>query len=193
MADAASGAGFLGQEPTRHHALCRPDKLACVELATGARLTFRDLDARIANCAARLAALPGGALGARIAYLGRNSIDLVVLNFACHRAGAVFVPLNWRLTAAEVSALLAACAPALLVCDAEFEGTAREASGGVPVHERTVAPVFAPGAAPVPPGRLDAAAPCTLLFTSGTTGRPKAAIVTRSGAFFSALNFAFVG
>jgi fatty-acyl-CoA synthase len=45
----------------------------------------------------------------------------------------------------------------------------------------------------VAPARLPAGAPCTLLYTSGTTGRPKAAIITRSGAFFAGLNFAFVG
>jgi fatty-acyl-CoA synthase len=189
--------GFLSDEPTRYQALCRPDRIACVELATGARLTFRELDARIANCAARLHSLPGGAIGERVAYIGRNSIDLVVLAFACHRAGAIFVPLNWRLTGVELRALIAGCTPRLLIHDTEFSSAATEAARdavGLELHARLRAQVFdTTHTASVPPARLDPAAPCTLLYTSGTTGRPKAAIITRGNAFFSALNFAFIG
>lgn len=187
-------AGFISAEPIRFHAVWRPDKLACIELATGARATYRELDARIEGCAAHLQSMPGGAIGERVAFIGRNGIDLVVLAFACQRAGAVFVPLNWRLTGAELQALVAGCTPKVLIHDTEFAHAAAEAVRDVPgleLFERTRAPVFAGGgsAAPV---RLDAAAPCTLLYTSGTTGRPKAAIVTRGGAFFGALNFSFV-
>jgi fatty-acyl-CoA synthase len=186
------GIGFLNDEPARYHAQCRPEKLACVELATGVRLTYRELDARIACCAAQLRAMPGGAIGERIAYLGRNSIDLVVLAMACHRAGAVFAPLNWRLTGTELQALVAVCKPKLLIHDAEFENAARTAAGGVSTGERTQAAIFAPGECTEPPVWMDPAAPCTLLFTSGTTGRPKATIITRAGMFFSALNFSFI-
>jgi fatty-acyl-CoA synthase len=180
---------FPGNDPTLWHAAARPGRIACIELATGARLTFRELDARVAACAANL----GGMVGARVAYIGRNSIDLVVLNIACVRAGAVFVPLNWRLTAPELAALLEDCTPRLLLHDAEFAAAARAAAGGaMEVQDRADAAVFAP-AAPVPPAVPPDDAPCTLLYTSGTTGRPKAAIITRAGAFFAALNFAFVG
>ncbi len=138
--------------------------------------------------------MAGGAVGERVAYIGRNSIDLVVLNMACHRAGAVFVPLNWRLTAAELSALLADCTPRLLLHDTEFAGVARLAAGeGRAVQDRADASVFAPAGHARAPVDVPAGAPCTLLYTSGTTGRPKGAIITRANAFFSALNFAFVG
>jgi fatty-acyl-CoA synthase len=190
-------AGFLSEEPTRYHALCRPDKLACVELSTGTRLTYGELDARIESCAAQLRKLPDGAVGERVAFVGRNGIDLVVLSMACHRAGAVFVPLNWRLTGAELKVLVAGCTPRLLIYDAEFARAALEAADGAAgptVSERTLAAVFDRGTtAATPPARIDPTAPCTLLYTSGTTGRPKAAIITRAGAFFSSLNFIFVG
>jgi fatty-acyl-CoA synthase len=171
----------------------RPHGTACVELATGARLTWRELAARVAGCAANLAALPGGAVGERIAWLGRNSIDMVVVNLACQRAGAIFVPLNWRLTGPELAGVLADCTPRLLLHDREFASLAGLAAGDlVAIQDRGDAAVFAP-ASPLPHADLPASSPCTLLYTSGTTGRPKGAIVTRSGAFFSGLNFAFVG
>lgn len=190
-------AGLISDEPTRYHALCRPDKLACVELATGARLSYRGLATRVENCAAALQALPGGACGERIAILARNSIDFVVLALACQRAGAVFVPLNWRLTGVELAALLASCTPKLLIYEQEFEPTAIEAASGCSellIGERSKAAIFAAQSVlPPQPVRAEGAAPWTLLYTSGTTGRPKAAIVTRSGAFYSALNFSLIG
>jgi fatty-acyl-CoA synthase len=186
--------GLLSADPVGYRAATQPERLACIELATGKRLTYRELHERVARLAGFLATRVPSA-GARIALLGRNSIDAVVLAMACQRLGAIFVPLNWRLTAAELRPILEDAAPALLVADEEFEPLARDAAAGGP-------PIVRSGAdGPATPERVHAIGPasaaagdtCILLYTSGTTGRPKGVIITRQNAFFSALNFAFVG
>ncbi|MDR3476154.1 MAG: AMP-binding protein [Devosia sp.] len=190
------GSGLLSADPVGYRAATQPQRLACIELTSGRRLSYRELDEQVSRCAGWLAATTSGS-GARIALLGRNSIDAVVLTLACQRLGAVCVPLNWRLTAAELGPILHDAAPALLVADAEFEVLARQArpAGGplvMVLGADGLAPMLAE-ATPAQPITTPAGAPCLLLYTSGTTGRPKGVIVTRQNAFYAALNFAFVG
>ena len=59
--------------------------------------------------------------GDRVAFLGYNNPEMLVLLFALSRLGAMLVPLNWRLTANEHRAVLADCGPAVLFFDSEFE------------------------------------------------------------------------
>jgi fatty-acyl-CoA synthase len=132
-----------------------------------------------------------------VALLGRNSLDAVVLAMACERAGIVFAPLNWRLTGAELGPILADAGPVLLIADAEFAAVADEAAGArLSVVQREGEDGFGAGAqraAPVPvhAGRPDE--PMALLYSSGTTGRPKGVVITRNNGLYSALNFALVG
>ena len=55
-----------------------------------------------------------------MAVLAKNSADALILHLACARAGAIYVPLNWRLAGDEIAALLLDASPALLFRDAEF-------------------------------------------------------------------------
>src|SRR5258708_1924635 len=59
--------------------------------------------------------------GDRVAWLGYNSPDMLVLLFALARLGGILVPLNWRLTAAEHREILSDCAPRFLFTEADFE------------------------------------------------------------------------
>ena len=59
--------------------------------------------------------------GDRVAYLGYNNPQMLVLLFALARLGAILVPLNWRLTAAEHRTILEDCSPRFLFADADFE------------------------------------------------------------------------
>src|SRR3569833_1240808 len=119
-----------------------------------------------------------------------------VLHFACVRTGAIFVPLNWRLAPAEITFMLADCQPSLIALEPMFEDR---------LEQRTVRRLmmddskdgFAArtAAAPKPtaPGRgvaVDGDTPITLLYSSGTTGKPKGVIVTQMNAFAGALNLA---
>jgi fatty-acyl-CoA synthase len=188
-----------GLDTLTFHNAFRPDAPACTDLTNGVSYTYRDFAKRVDVCARHLSALLDGRVrGERVAVVSRNSAFMAVLTLACERAGAIFVPLNWRLTAKELAALIEDCAPALILTQDEFSDLSREAAQLARCTAQILRPntVCEPGAkveadlmaaaAPTPAGYDE---PTILLYTSGTTGKPKGVIITRSNALFSALNF----
>ena len=188
--------GAAAFDPVRYRANVSPDKCAVIDISTDARSTYAELEEQIARCAAVLESTPAAA-GERVACLGRNSIAQVVLAMACQRVGAIFVPLNWRLATPELQALVADCEPVLLVCDDEFASAASAVAGPVAVLQQDELSERMSRIAAQRPSDDRVAhvnpAPFALLYTSGTTGRPKGVIITRRNAFFAALNFSLVG
>ncbi len=160
----------------------------------GRCVTYAEFARAVQRSAAWLGA-SGVSCGDRVAYLGPNCPELLELLFACARIGAIFVPLNIRMPAAELSVFLAATRPRLVVADAGLLDVARASAGDVrPGQVVTFAGAaepdsFADGAERVraDPGP-DLAAPVLILFTSGTTGRPKGATFTQENLTFNALN-----
>ncbi len=151
--------------------------LACGER----RLSFGELAGRIARAAGWLAGR-GVGRGDRVAVLALNDPDTLVLLHACARLGAMLVPLNWRLAPPELAWILADAAPSLLCADAEFAAPAADlaAAAGTPrlaFGEEADAGFAA--AAPAASGEGEDADPVLLVYTSGTTGRPKGAILTQ--------------
>jgi fatty-acyl-CoA synthase len=186
-------------ESVAYHARARPGKTACLDVATGIRMSYAELQQRSLRMAAVLGRLagPGALPGARIAVLARNCADVVCLHLACRHLGAAFVPLNWRLSAAELQVLVELAAPLLLIVDAGFAPVAarlRESApraqvlelgsdGSLQWHlERSQDTDFTP----LRPSEQQLV---TLLFTSGTTGRPKAVMVTAGNAAATARNY----
>jgi len=122
--------------------------------------------------------------GDRVAWLGFNHPGQLVLLWALARLGAVFVPLNHRLSPAEWAAVLADCSPRLLVHDAAWGEQARALGAwpGSMAHERVCAvdALARVSAEPAPAHPDDATQPLLLVYTSGTTGHPKAAVHTQA-------------
>lgn len=177
----------------RLHAAGQPHRRACVELATGREWTYAGLDADIARCVCVMRSRNVGC-GDRIAVLSRNSVWLLILQQALMRLGAIFVPLNWRLAAAEIDLLIADCDPVLLVADRACAPQAAALASGV-----AILPLEALAAA-IESADLDRSkspvgfdAPSIILYTSGTSGRPKGVIITERNAFFTASNFSVLG
>ncbi|GIL41604.1 AMP-binding protein [Roseiterribacter gracilis] len=168
------------------YGLQQPDRLAAVDLATGRRWSYGALDQAVARCSGWLVAQGVGA-GDRVAVLARNSVELLILQFACMRRGAIFVPLNWRLAAAELGVLLEDCTPSLFVADVTCTALAAQAGWRALQLAEMIAAIER--AAPAPPVAFDENAPSILLYTSGTSGRPKGVIVTERNAHFTARNF----
>jgi len=190
---------WLRGDAIAYHATVRPNRLACYEFKTGERVTYRELDLLIAKCAGWLFQTLGDPEGVRVAMLARNGIHFVALQYACERVGAIFQPLNWRLSAPELHLLAELGTPRVLVCEEEFERQGMEAVSSLaspPLIISAEPGTFrsaidaSPPAAPKPGGPD---APCILLTTSGTTGKPKGVIVNRRNAFFGAFNFSRVG
>jgi fatty-acyl-CoA synthase len=142
----------------------------------GTDWTYAELLARI-DAAARSLQV---AKGDRVAYLGYNEPLQLVLLFALARRGAILVPLNWRLTLAEHREIVADCAPRWLFCGSDFAAHAQQL--GVPLGRLEQAD----GPAPEPAGREDDDA--LIVYTSGTTGKPKGAVLTQAALVWNALN-----
>ncbi|MBU6503508.1 MAG: AMP-binding protein, partial [Burkholderiales bacterium] len=160
----------------------QPHALAIRAIESGARrnLTYQGLAQRTAQAAARLWHAWGVRAGDRVAYLGLNQADQIVLLFALARLGAILVPLNYRLAPPEWSAVLADCTPRCLLHDAAWSGagTALARQHGLAAH--ALPALAGPGVLPVAPRRADPAAPALLVYTSGTTGQPKGALHTQA-------------
>jgi fatty-acyl-CoA synthase len=129
-----------------------------------------DVEARAATLAAQ-----GIGRGDRIAFLGANHPAQIVLLAACARLGAVQVPLNWRLAPPELGYILADSGARAVYATAEMAGlAARAAPPGCVVQDAEARSATATTAPPEAGTPLD---PLLLVYTSGTTGRPKGAVL----------------
>lgn len=178
-------------DPVALHARTQPDRVACVDLGSGRRWTYFALDEAIQRAVGVLETGHGIAAGQRIATIARNSADLLVLQQAAMRLGAIFVPLNWRLAGAEQKTILQDCDPVLLLHDSALDMALPK--GCMPVE---VAAFAAAVEAHAPAQRRPLPAddtPSIILYTSGTSGRPKGVIVTERNALATAVNFGVLG
>ena len=144
--------------------------------------TYSDLDERSERLAAGL--LEAGLVrGDRVATLTGTNAEHVVVFFACAKAGLILLPLNWRLAAPELAYQLADAEPAVLLASTEFAETAAS------LHERSAGLedlVFQKHKVLPPPADDDG---LLLVYTSGTTGRPKGALLTHANCFWTNLSF----
>ena len=165
-------------ELPQRHAAATPDATA-LRYGDGV-ITYAQLAARSARCASRLWSEWGVRPGDRVAWLGLNHPAQLVLLFALARIGAILLPLNYRLAPAEWDTQLRDCRPSHLVHDAGWAAQAADLGGrcGVAVHalEALDGPTEGNAAAPVAGGEH---APVLLVYTSGTTGQPRAAVHTQ--------------
>ena len=172
-----------------------PDKVALETFGDGPARTYRDLNENAARAAALLGAL-GVQAGDRVAVLCRNRVEFFELMFACAKMGAVLAPLNWRAPAEELAPLLAMIRPAALFFGAEDAEAGAQACASLALARVGFDDPGAGGygaglAAHDPaPGRpwWPSGDAWYLLFTSGTTGRPKAVINTYGMALVNAVN-----
>jgi fatty-acyl-CoA synthase len=176
-----------------YHASTRGDRLAMVDLATERAFTYSQFHDRTGRLASGLRSAYDIKRGDRVAVLAHNSSDLFEIQFACGRLGAVFVPMNWRLTVPELSFIVGDCSPVLLIHDAEFADAAAKlaASCGVPhrlARDTGYEPLLAAATNDVIPEPLTHDDIATILYTSGTTGHPKGAIITHGMRFWQTIN-----
>lgn len=175
-----------------------PWRVAIRETRTGMALHYGELSARSWRWAHTLGAL-GVKAGDRVAIIARNAPACFELLVACWRRGAAYTPLNWRLAVPELRDILSHCTPTVLVYDDHFAaaaGALLEAMPGMkgialgnPVGDHpTYARLLTEASDTVeriahPEDTLG-----MLLYTSGTTGRPKGVMISHRQIFFNALN-----
>ncbi|MCC6313503.1 MAG: o-succinylbenzoate--CoA ligase [Thermomicrobiales bacterium] len=146
--------------------------------------TFAELDRAVAMAAGALRLHDVGS-GSRVALLAGNSAGTVIAIHALLRLGAAIVPLNTRLTPAELAWQAADAEAALLLHDADHADAAAAVGDRPTVHFGENGPAER-GAAPVAGGTIDLGRPQTIVYTSGTTGRPKGAVLTAGNWWWGA-------
>ncbi|WP_082677689.1 o-succinylbenzoate--CoA ligase [Haloferax sp. Q22] len=194
----AGGRGFAGpmRDWLSHRVAATPDREALIHAATGDSWTFRELDALVDETAGQLAAL-GVEAGDHLGVVLDPGIDYVRLIHAATRLGAVLVPLSDRLTPDEVGRNVELADVTTLVCGESTESTAVEATTDVPVvsvdDPRWEGVINLSSIAPkrVEPAGWSLSETMLLLFTSGTTGTPKAVKLTMGNLLANAVAGAF--
>jgi fatty-acyl-CoA synthase len=178
-----------------------PDREALYDLASGVRYTYKQLDER-ANCAANfLFERYGVRKGDRVSILAHNSIAYVDLLFGLGKIGSIFAPLNWRLTSRELSYIINDCQPKVLIVGPEFVSVFNEMQDSVQVeHVLSLEGADILGAEtyegslsqasvsePKRPSIAEDDGYC-ILYTSGTTGLPKGAVLPHRQILWNAIN-----
>jgi fatty-acyl-CoA synthase len=164
----------------------------------GGEISYAEFERRILNTAAALKSL-GIKKTDRVAILEYNTPDYLALIFACAHLGATAVPLNWRLTGREHLVQINDCLPDILFAGAEFIDHAQELRGACHISHWVsygTAPEgwlsfdalldAANGTSTPVQGDMDSA--LLLVYTSGTTGKPKGAVLTQNAVYYNALN-----
>ncbi len=174
-----------------------PDAIGFVHGAQ--EVTWAEMDARVNAMAAGL--LAGGlGKGDRVLVQSKNGLQMFESMFACFRIGAVWVPTNFRQTPDEVAYLASASGASAMICHADFPDHVTAARRDAPSIARVISigggdfgedydGIVAAhlGAAP-PVADVEYDDPCWFFFTSGTTGRPKAAVLTHGQMGFVITN-----
>ncbi|MBT2479765.1 long-chain fatty acid--CoA ligase [Streptomyces sp. ISL-94] len=186
----------LGSWPARRTRKT-PDRIAVVH--EDRSWTYRELHQRVLRLAHALRAL-GTGRGDRVAYLGPNHPAFLETLFAAGTLGAVFVPLNTRLTAPELAYNLSDSGSTVLVHASEHAEAAPAAAAAAGVRHRiALAGPDDDGAlgyeellSGAGTGPLDEAVapedPCMIMYTSGTTGRPKGAVLSHANIIWNSVN-----
>ena len=170
------------------------EALVCDDL----RLTYRQLDDQIASVAAGLADL-GVTKGDRVAMLLANGPEFLIVLLSSLRIGAIAVPINVREQTPELKHILNDCGAAVLVHDADIEERLplvddlpalqhRLSVGGATAQSKAYEALVA-GGAPLVSVEVDEEDTAIILYTSGTTGQPKGAMLTHLSIIHSAMHF----
>ncbi|MFI5898277.1 long-chain fatty acid--CoA ligase [Actinoplanes sp. NPDC051513] len=175
----------LGSWPARRAAIS-PDRVA---LIFGDRsTTYASLHDRVSRLASQL--LDAGVeAGDRVAYLGPNHPAFVETMFATYAIGGIFVPLNFRLTAPEIDYQLGDSGARLLVYGPECADTVAACVTSLTrVPHSAYEKMISDGSPAAHDVAVTLDQPACILYTSGTTGRPKGAVLTHGNVIWNSYN-----
>ena len=176
------------------NAAFHPDKPALI--FEGRSLGYGDFNARIAQAARALKSECGVVKGDRVGILSLNRPDYLVLLYACARLGAMLVPLNWRLAVAEQMFILSDASVKVLALEQAFAAIlpslAKELPDArlvgldfTPPQGRSLDDLLAQGTGDGHNPDADLTLPLLIVYTSGTTGRPKGAVLRQEALLWN--------
>ena len=174
-----------------------PDREGLV--CEGVRRTYRQLNDRANRLANAMKAL-GVAYGDRVALLALNEPEYYDMYFGLGKIGAILVPINHRLAGPEIAYIVSDCEAKVLVFGREFTEVVDSIRKDIPARERVAISedppawahsyeaVIADASEEEPPAEGADDDTLTILYTSGTTGRPKGAMLTHTYYFWNSVN-----
>ena len=178
-----------------------PTREALLDLSTGRRFSYAELNERACRLANFLHDGLGVRAGDRVSILAHNSVAYLDLFYGLAKIGAIFTPLNWRLTAAELNYIVGDCTPKVMLVGPEFVAVWSELQaaagvrhvvgmGGADIAGALSYDAGLAAASPAEPARppLDGEWPYCLLYTSGTTGKPKGAVLPHRQVLWNCIN-----
>jgi len=182
-----------------YHANVRPNKIAIRDLSINKELTYSELDIR-SNKLAEWLQKNGVGKGDRVAILSQNCAEFFELEFACAKIGAIELPLNWRLTKPELEYILNDSTPTVLIYDSGFLDISLELQKDCQIKESLQIDNEDPSsqyeiALKESNGKYEEV-PTThddlimIMYTSGTTGHPKGAMINHRMQLYNCINLA---
>ena len=175
--------GWIG-----HWARWTPQRTAVV--SNGEDVSYAELAARVRNVAGQLRSR-GVDVGDRVAVCALNRVEMLELLFACAHLGAVLVPVNNRLTSPEARFQLGDCEPSVVLAEAAFTDMLRDA-GTRPEDFDAFASEARAGRSHDPDSdsreQGSPEHPLLVVYTSGTTGTPKGAVLSQRSLHYTVLN-----
>lgn len=186
------------------HADRTPDKIALIDQASDRQYSYAAFNQRAGRLAAYLRDNWGIERGDHIAIYAKNCSEFFEFEFACIKLGAVMLPLNWRLAVPELLFILNDAEAKGIVYDSEFteylpallEGSALQHAlridynGAAPTdkHPTYDDAIAQTDAEVVMSPNTNHDDPITIMYTAGTTGRPKGVMITHGMTFWNAIN-----
>ncbi len=178
-----------------------PEREALYDLPGGRRYNYRELNERASRAANYLREGLGIGKGDRVGIIAMNGVHYVDLLYGLAKIGAILVPFNWRLKAIELEYMVNDCSPKVMIVGPEFVELLDKARpglscrnflalggadiGGAVSYEEGLAAASA-SEPPRPP--LDEEDPLLILYTSGTTGKSKGAVIPHRQVLWNAIN-----
>ncbi len=175
-----------------------PANVAFKSAETGTEYSYSALFHLSCHLAAHLREKFEIAKGDRVGVIATNEIEFLPLFFAVQRLGAILVPINFRLTAREIEHILRDCSPKVLIHQQQFASVLDSCDAGVVPERRwsfdgtsSLAEFLAhrdSSTSEAVSFAREFESPCMILYTSGTTGAPKGAIITNQMLHWNSLN-----
>ena len=184
-------------DAVRKWATLAPDRTVVVDSTTDRRITFEELLGRVIQLSNGFASL-GLAKGDRVAVLSTNSIEYFEVYYACAMSGLIAQPINWRLSAEEITRIIEDGEPSVFICQKEFLDLQNEVRATVtsnityleygPETDGSYEALVTQASTEDLYSDIGGADPVLILYTGGTTGLSKGALHTHHSLYMGMLN-----